>query len=85
MENRIWIELDNKPPKEIKADKRTEFHNEQCRLANNLLKRLFGDEPAPIFFYSERSCTYCLRESGMFRELSDSGEWFNLDYLGREQ
>lgn len=76
--NRVWIELD-KPKDKEHAEK-------QCRLANNMLKRLCvkPEDMTSKFFYSEHSRTYCFGGDYGYIELPDHGHWFNLDSLGRE-
>lgn len=75
MTNRIWIEL-AKPEND-------EHANEQCRLANKLLKRL-GLEVMEFWWgYGGKSITYnlTLNDSGMYLVCADRGHWFNLDKL----
>lgn len=75
-ENRIWIELD-KPFDKEHADK-------QCELANNLLKRLNGNEPGDSkFWWSEHEKRYCYGGNHGYTVLADRGQWFNLDFFGR--
>lgn len=76
MSSRVWIELEKSGSKE--------HGEEQCRLANNMLNRLGAKGLS--FFYSTRDNLYCLETSadGMYKELADNGEWFNLTFLGRE-
>jgi hypothetical protein len=87
-ENRIWIELD-KPPRDMHdARDRKAFYDRQCELANNVLRRLspradMEGQPISKFWYSEHEARYCYGGPGGYRTLSDNGEWFNLDYLGR--
>lgn len=76
--NKIWIELD-KPGKGI-TDVAT-FKQKQCDLANKMLARL--GVVGRSFFVGSRNC-YCFGGDNGFRELVDNGEWFNLDYLGRD-
>jgi hypothetical protein len=78
-ENLVWIELP-KPENKEEAE-------EYCRLANNMMRRLVGDRNwnGSHFFWSEHKNMYCFGGgAGTFKYLSDRGEWFNLDYLGRE-
>lgn len=74
--NKIWIELE-KPKDKEHADL-------QCTLANRVLERMGAKGQS--FFYSQRLALYCIESSpgGTYKELTDNGEWFNLDYLGRE-
>jgi hypothetical protein len=73
---KVWIEL-------VKIENK-EHAEEQCKLANNMLKRLGAK--GQRFFYSERDSLYCLETSidGLYTELVDNGSWFSLDYFGRE-
>ena len=74
--SRVWIEL-------VKPESK-EHGEEQCRLANNMLNRLGAKGQS--FFYSTRDNLYCLESSGggTYTVLEDNGEWFSLDYFGRE-
>lgn len=79
--NLVWIEL---PAPASKED-----GEEQCRLANNMLERLTSKEDVAnnSFFYMENKSgrfTLCLGGPYGYVELPDRGQWFNLDYLGRE-
>lgn len=89
MPNKIWIELDNpKANKDLKtAEQAKAFADEQCRLANNMLKRLRDDESNPseqVFYWSESDRCYCWGGPMGYETLPDHGKWFNLDYLGRQ-
>ena len=74
--SRVWIEIDKPESKE--------HGEEQCRLANNMLKRLGARGQS--FFYDKRTEGYSLETSldGCYTELEDNGSWFNLEYFGRE-
>lgn len=80
MANRIWIELD-KPTNKAHAE-------EQCRLANNMLKRLKGspNDDTGEFFYTEHKGRkrYAFGGPMGYVDLPDNGHWLNLDYLGRD-
>ncbi len=73
--NRIWIELDR-----LGAH---EDNHEQAKLANAMIKRLGGTTE---FRYNESKEMYevVLDVAGSYKECSDNGHWFNLDYFGRE-
>lgn len=77
-ELRVWIELPKPADKE---------HAEQlCGLANNMLKRLEKPHEGPAergFFWSEHEKRYCYGGAMGYTVLSDGGQWFNLEYLGR--
>ncbi len=75
MSNRIWIELDEPKSKD--------HAEEQCRLANNMLRKLGVAEPIG-FWWFERKRRYCFTQDvvGGYKELTDRGEWLNLDFLG---
>lgn len=84
-DNRIWLELDK--PKDF------EHAKQQCELANKMLARLGISKHNKFwaqggFFTGERHahCPYAFTTSsaGTYKELSDNGEWFSLDYLGRD-
>ena len=86
-QNRIWIELD-KPKPGTPDPERKAFMEKQCALANRMLERLYKPEDLAhrsTFFVSEhKGLHYCFGGAGGFRDLADNGEWFNLDYYGRE-
>jgi hypothetical protein len=78
MTSRIWIELEK-----IKSQ---EHGEEQCKLANKMLKRLglnttefwVGLGPGrPIY-------NVTLNDSGEFMECPENGQWFNLNRLAGE-
>ena len=75
--NRVWIEL--QPPRTL------EHGEEQCRLANKMLKRL-GLDVAQTFFWvglgpGRPTYNFTLNDSGEFMECPDNGQWFNLTKL----
>ena len=74
----VWIEL----PKPV--DK---VHGEQlAELANNMLKRLAKPDDTDTdrgFFWSEHERRFCYGGAMGYQVLSDFGQRFNLDYLGR--
>ena len=74
--SKVWIELERPENKE--------HAEEQCKLVNNMLTRLGAKGQS--FFYDKRTLGYSLETSpgGCYKELLDNGEWFNLDFLGRE-
>jgi len=77
--NRVWIELEvpwGDPDIDNIAKRRAE-------LASNMLSRLGASRH---FFWHPSKAKYCCacNESGSFTELQDKGEWFSLDYLGRD-
>lgn len=78
-QNLIWIEL---------AKPRDKAHAEQqCELANRMLEKLCDPkdrENQRKFFTSDGRYPYCFGGPMGYTELADRGEWFNLDYLGRE-
>ena len=77
--NRVWIELEHPGADEALGDAR-------AALANKMLARLSeaddGDRNR-FWYYGDKSC-YCFGDSGGFKELSDNGFWFNLEFFGRE-
>lgn len=72
--NRIWIELD-KQKDEAHAE-------EQCALANKVLKKLGFKHYE--FWVGKRG--YCLTkdEAGGYLDCPERGHWFNLDYAAKE-
>lgn len=78
--NRVWIELE-KP--------RDDAHGvEIANLANKMMDRLIPAEPGVErreFFWSAHERRYCLGGNMGYVVLIDWGEWFNLDYLGRDE
>lgn len=76
--NRVWIELEHPGDDDVLGDRR-------CELANKMLARLRenteGDR-AHFWWFSAKG-TYCYGDSGGYKELSDNGQWFNLEYYGR--
>jgi hypothetical protein len=73
--NRVWIEL--QPPKTL------EYGQEQCRLANKMLKRLGLDKEEFWVGVGPGRPTYniTLNDSGQYMECPDNGQWFNLTKL----
>ncbi len=78
--NRVWIELE-KPRDDAHAD-------EICRKANRMLDRLLPPAEPGVdrsrFFWLTRDKRYAIGSYYGYYTLSDWGDWFNLDYLGRE-
>lgn len=76
--NRVWIELE-KPRDAEHAD-------EVCALVNNMLRKLLGGDGDTDrgFFWSTRESRYAYGGPMGYTILRDNGEWFDLDYLGRE-
>lgn len=76
MANKIWIEL-AKPTSKEHAE-------EQCALANKMLKKL-GFKHYEFFVDFDWAYRYSLvkDEAGGFVELADNGHWFNLDIAAR--
>lgn len=78
MANRVWIELE-KP--------RDDAHGEEiARLATNMLRRLddADDKDNRRFWWNAHRQVYEYGNPMGFQGLPDRGNWFNLDYLGRE-
>lgn len=76
--NSIWVELE-KP-------KNDEHAKLQCELANKMLQRIMGSgvELTNKFFYSDRTKRYCFGGYNGYYDCVDNGQWFNLDYFGRD-
>jgi len=71
----IWIELP--------APNSTEEAEEICLRANRMMQRL-GKTDGREFRYWEKERMYSWGGDMGFMFLKDRGNWFNLDYLGRE-
>jgi hypothetical protein len=74
--NKIWIELERP---------RDEAHAQQiASLANNVLRKLNASNNGEReFFWDARDRIWCLGGDMGYMTLSDNGEWFNLDWLGK--
>lgn len=86
--NRVWIELDPPRPEGKKTGPYDHaLGHERAKLATNMLARLCGPEdgPAPVIRWNETKLQYD-HISGPMRveSLTDHGQWFNLDYMGRD-
>ena len=84
--NRIWIELEypsDKQCKELGVEKHA-LGNLRALLMTNMLHRLGAGKYTRVWWHASDFC-YCLTEdsAGTYHPLSDKGEWFNLDFLGR--
>jgi|TARA_R100001530_G_C4189740_1_gene121815 phosphoglucomutase len=70
---KVWIELevDDSPEKTAEA-------------ANRMMRRLGFDYD--VFWWHEKEGSFCGNQSaaGNYHVLEDNGEWFNLEWLGRE-
>jgi len=75
---KIWIELERTPS--------AEFNQRQAELANKMLKRLSepGDPTNRGFNWSKHEGRYTYGGPMGYRVLTDDGEWFNLEYFGRD-
>lgn len=72
--NKIWIELEQPE---------NEAHGEAvAKLANNVLCKIGIVNRE--FFWDSKNCTWCIGNDMGYTALSDNGEWFNLDYLGKD-
>jgi hypothetical protein len=84
--NRVWIEFE--PPTEGKGrpyDHALGHH--RAKLATAMLARLCGPEdgPPPLIRWNESRLAYDHISGPMsVQGLPDHGQWFNLDYFGRE-
>lgn len=74
--NRVWIELEQP---------RDDEHAKQiCEAANRMMRVLIpGCESEFMFFEHKRMYGY--GDNMGFKYLVDRGEWFNLDFLGRDR
>lgn len=75
MSNNVWIELE-KPRDDAHA-------KEICEQANRMLQRMLGTAPWGRFGWDGERKQYKFGGLMGYRGLTDRGEWFNLDYLGR--
>lgn len=74
---RVWIELE--VPKDEAQAKRI------GELATTMLQRLNAPEKTDYsFWWSECEQRWCFGGNMGYRVLADNGEWFNLEYFGRE-
>lgn len=78
--NRVWIELERPtaPPGEAREAQAAAI----AELATNLLRRIMPDSHKR-FLWSEKKGQFMYGDPMGYTYLSDNGEWFNLDYLGR--
>ena len=71
-QNRVWIEFETNPPTA-----------EEIKLMNKMLDRL----GAGIYFIKNEEndlfVGYKTANTG-YKKLLDNGDWFNLDYMGRD-
>jgi hypothetical protein len=75
--NRVWIELE-RPMHGAHAE-------EIVAKANRMLKRLAGDGAlGGTFGWDNEARTFTFGSPMGYEQLIDRGQWFNLDYLGRE-
>jgi hypothetical protein len=74
--NRVWIELE-KPVDDAHGEKIAE-------LATRMLNRLSPEDKGYKFMWSEDRHMYMYGNTMGFMYLTDRGQWFNLDHLGRE-
>jgi hypothetical protein len=76
--DRMWIEIEFPSVDEAL---RKEVATRRAEAATNVLRKL-GDDISK-FWWHESKGRYCLTTDtgGSYRELSDSGEWFNLNVL----
>lgn len=73
MSNNVWIELER--------PRNDEHAAEICGQANRMLKRLGVTSGDFGWDSTRKQYTYGMPMG--YRGLTDRGEWFNLDYLGR--
>ncbi len=73
--NKVWIELDR--PRD------DDHANQIAKLINNVLRKI---EPniERQFFWNSEDCIWCIGNDFGYIALADNGEWFNLDYLGKD-
>lgn len=73
--NRVWIELEQ-PVDDSHA-------MEVCAMANNMLQRLSSVPLADRFGWDSKRKQFTYGGPMGYRGLTDRGEWFDLEYLGR--
>ena len=73
--NRVWIE--------IELDDNETVNHERAEKLTKLLKKMGSRRE---FWYDETKKVFCSGSSDApeFKELVKAGDWFNLDFLGRE-
>ena len=74
--NRVWIELE-KPRDDAHAQ-------EICKQANNMLRRLSDGPFEAKFIWAPEKKRYLYGSNMGYSVLTDNGEWFNLEYMGRD-
>lgn len=80
MVNNVWIELE--PPKGVEG-----LGEQRAEYMTKLLARLCDpeDKPIPVCRWNSTKAHYELIYGGMRIEtLTDNGQWFNLEYFGRD-
>ena len=76
---KVWIELERTPDHA--------FNERQAGLANKMLARLADPKHLPLsagFRWSKHEGRYIYGGPMGYRVLNDDGEWFNLEYFGRD-
>lgn len=83
---RVWIEIERPTGKEFTSDP-VAYNAEadrRAKLVTNMIQRLNeGDLEGQHFWWSPNARRYCYGGPYGYRELSDDGEWFNLEHFGR--
>lgn len=77
MKNRVWIELEHPGDDHSLGYAR-------AKLANQMLERLHNTPPTNSFWWNADKFTYCFGGDSGFTECGDNGQWFSLDFLGRD-
>jgi len=72
--NKVWIEIELDQNKAVNHERAEKFTNLITKLG--VTKKVWFDETKYSFFSGD--------EYNGFKELGDKGDWFNLDFLGRE-
>lgn len=83
---RVWIELERPTGKEFRDPVlRDAEASRRAELATNMLARLNAPEPLDgyHFWWSKHEGRYCYGSAMGYESLSDDGQWFNLEHLGR--
>jgi len=78
--NRVWIEIEKSDDDKV--------NKKRAELFTKMINRLRGDDAevkAEVFWYKEKhKFAYSSDHLGSCHTLDDNGEWFNLDFCGRD-
>lgn len=81
---RVWIEWEYPSISDFKtAEAKKAAAEETCRLINNMLDRLCGEEKHSTLWWHDGKGAFMLGDNTGFVECNDNGHWFNLEFFGR--